>query len=165
VAEWTDELVEDRYSTIFNSCKDIKNGTDSSGDDTYAKYGEFTINLIKDAGEFVTKLKESIQSNYEFFQDMNQKYGAVNTTTYQLSTALDRESKYIEKLSESIIQFGQGNSCDFVPKHTVQLYNNFCAVEMKATDSYYESFSVIAVASLVLSIVLGLLGCGYYNNP
>lgn len=36
---------------------------------------------------------------------------------------------------------------------------------MESLDQYYQSFSIIAVSSLVLSIILGILGCGFYNNP
>lgn len=165
LVDWSVANLTARYSGAFHGCKKIKNGTDSDGNEITAHFEEFTIKYFTDAQVFINMVLNSLNHTETYFLDLLDKYRVVNKTTYELSTALDREAKYIEQLSESLLIFNQSNSCDFVPKHVVELYNNFCIQEMKSADQYYQSFSIIAITSLTLSIILGILGCGFYNNP
>jgi hypothetical protein len=82
VTDWSEEQVTERYKTAFKHCRNITSGTDTNGDEITTKYGEFTIELINDTRDFLTRITETIESSYNFFEDMNNSYQLINKTTY-----------------------------------------------------------------------------------
>lgn len=103
--DWKVKDLTERYTGAFKGCNKIKNGTDGDGNDLYDDFEEFTINFYKEAYEFISKIKTSLRNNFEFFSELQEMYRIVNKTTFELSTALDRESRYVDKLSESLLVF------------------------------------------------------------
>lgn len=160
IFDWSQEQISSRYSnSSFSSCNNQTIG------EVNITYADFMIKLHSQVQDFAISLNESIHRNVNFFKDLKNNSDVIKSHLIMLNKSIEVEDDFVEDISQGLFIFNQSNNCSFIKESFFNVSRDFCYAEQINTDTYFQSFSILAVISFFLGLILGGLGCGFYNNP
>lgn len=160
IFDWSTEQVTTRYTNAsFEACN---NQTIGEANLTYA---DFMIKLHSQVQDFAISLNESITRNLQYFNDLKNKTEIIKSHLTLLNQSIEVENDFVEDISQGLFIFNQTNNCSFIKESFFNVSRDFCYAEQINTDTYFQSFSILSVISFFLGLILGGLGCGFFNNP
>ena len=161
IFDWSDDDLKERYSNpVFSS-----SCTNQTLNDNEADYGQFVIDFHTRVKEFSENIQNSLNSSLEYFNGVQQRLQSLPQTVKQLNETLEKEAEYVEKLSQKLFLYNQTNDCSFIKRAAINFTDYFCYPEMKNVDNFFQSFSILAIISYILGLILAILGCVFYDNP
>jgi hypothetical protein len=161
--EWESPMIEERYTNMnYSSCQDITIGEDEEAHNV--TFLAHTMEHIQKASTFFNQLNSSLNSSISYLNTTFFSYNEVQEKVAHLNQSFSEEDKLVKKMSNSIREFNQSNNCNFVNDSMTYFLNEFCYQEKKFMDDYYQTLSMVGTMVLILAVLLGCLGCGFYRQ-
>ena len=161
IDDWTTEEVRVRYSAVnFTNCDDQpiegnKNVT----------YQEYATQLFEKVKNFTVEVNKSLTENLDFFTEYVKKIEKLNHNIQATNQSVKEVQLGIAELNKSLPLIEEGNDCGFVKKTIERLTDNMRTEEKQFWDNHYQNMSLLAIVALLYGSLLGILGCGFYDNP